>query len=129
MTIETIEGSTAQSLQMVWIVEDDIIFQDIGDGKPGELFTSVPDVIRLTDGRLRMYYTRGATSATALSSDDGLTWSKETNLKLAKIALDPKVIQLVNGSYILLFTTFADEFGVGEQWITIATSTDGLILL
>ncbi len=109
-----------------WTKEDGVRFWDYGDGKPGEIFTSVPDIVRLPDGRLRMYYTRGATSATALSNDEGLTWAKETNLKLRKVAIDPDVILLDDGTYKLFFTTFADGFGFGEQWVVSASSTDGI---
>jgi len=118
--------SAISSDGMIWIIEEGVRFQDIGDGKPGELFTSVPEIIRLDDGRLRMYYTRGITSATALSDDDGLIWVKETNLDLGKIAIDLDIVKLDNNSYKLFFTTFADEFGVGEQWITSASSNDGI---
>jgi hypothetical protein len=110
-----------------WTKEDGVRFWDYGDGKPGEIFTSVPDIIRLPDGRLRMYYTRGATSATALSDDEGLTWVKETNLNLSrKVAIDLDIVLLDDGSYKLFFTTFADEFGVGEQWVASASSIDGI---
>ena len=109
-----------------WTKETGARFWDSGDGKPGEIFTSVPDVIRLPDGRLRMYYTRGATSATALSNDEGLTWTKETNLELRKISIDPDIVLLDNGTYKLFFTTFEDEFGVGEQWVAGASSVDGI---
>lgn len=118
--------SAVSSDGLTWTVEEGVRFQDVGDGKPGELFTSVPDIIRLDDGRLRMYYTRGATSATALSSDEGLTWIKETNLKLRKVAVDPDIVRLDDGSYKLFYTTFAEEFGVGEQWVTSASSKDGV---
>ncbi len=112
---------------ILWAVEEGVRFQDAGDGKPGELFTSVPDIIRLSDGRLRMYYTRGATSATALSNDEGLTWTKETDLKLfRKVAIDPDVLLLDDGTYKLFFTTFEDEFGIGEQWMASANSADGI---
>lgn len=111
---------------VMWTVEEGTRFQDVGDGKPGELFASVPDVIRLSDGRLRMYYTRGATSAAALSNDEGLSWTKETNLKLRKVAIDPDIVWFDEGSYKLFFTTFADEFGIGDQWVTSASSTDGV---
>ncbi len=56
-----------------WSFEDGVRFQEEGDGKPGELFTSVPDIIRRDTGDLLMYYTRGISSAIALSSDEGLT--------------------------------------------------------
>ncbi len=110
-----------------WTKEDGVRFWDYGDGKPGEIFTSVPDVIRLADGRLRMYYTRGATSATALSSDEGLTWTKEIDLNFnRKVAIDLDVIQLDDGSYKVFFTTFAGDFGIGEQWMMSASSVDGV---
>ncbi len=108
-----------------WTAEEGVRFWDYGDGKPGEIFTSVPDVVRLPDGKLRMYYTRGATSATALSNDEGLTWTKETNLKLRKVAVDPDIL-LLDGTYKLFFTTFADEFGIGDQWVMSANSADGV---
>jgi hypothetical protein len=119
--------STISSDGKKWIKEDGVRFWDYGDGKPGEIFTSVPDVIRLPDGRLRMYYTRGATSATALSSDEGLTWTKETELNFnRKVAIDLDVIQLDDGSYKVFFTTFAGDFGIGEQWVMSASSVDGI---
>ncbi len=117
--------SAISSDGMAWTKESGTRFWDYGDGKPGEMFTSVPDVIRLPDDRLRMYYTRGATSATALSSDEGATWTKETNLKLRKVAVDPDVL-LSDNVYILFFTTFENEFGVGEQWVVSAFSADGI---
>ncbi len=118
--------SAISSDGMTWTKESGVRFWDYGDGKPGEIFTSVPDVIRLPDGRLRMYYTRGATSATALSSDEGMAWAKETNLELRKVAIDLDILRLDDGSYKLFFTTFADEFGIGEQWMMSAGSVDGI---
>ncbi len=112
---------------VTWIKEPGVRFWDYGDGKPGEIFTSVPDVIRLPDGRLRMYYTRGATSATAISDDEGLTWTKETNLILSrKVAVDFDVMLLDDSTYKLFFTTFGDDFGIGEQWMMSAASADGI---
>ena len=110
---------------LVWTVEG-VRFQDEGDGKPGEIFTSVPDIIRLDDERLRMYYTRGATSAIAISDDDGMTWTKEKNLDLKRIAVDPDVVRLDDGTYKLFFTTFDSEWGKGEQYVMSASSTDGI---
>ncbi len=109
-----------------WVKEEGARFFDYGDGKPGEIFTSVPDIIQLSNGTLRMYYTRGITSASALSNDEGLTWIKETNLNLnRKVAIDIDVVLLEDETYKLFFTTFADEFGIGEQWVMGANSYDG----
>jgi len=109
-----------------WTKEAGVRFQDYGDGKPDELFTSVPDTIRLDNGDLRMYYARGITSATALSQDNGVTWMKEGNLDLGRIAIDPDIIRLDDGSYKLFFTTFDSEFGIGKQYVMSASSTDGI---
>lgn len=108
-----------------WVKENGVRFQDYGNGKPGELFTSVPDTIWLENGNLRMYYTKGTTSATALSQDNGVTWTKEGNLDLGRIAIDLDIIRLGDGSYKLFFTTFDSEFGVGKQYVMSASSTDG----
>jgi hypothetical protein len=86
-----------------WTKEEGVRFQDYGDGKPGELFASVPDIVRLDNGSLRMYYTRGTTSATALSHDEGITWVKEKNLDLGRIVVDPDIVKLEDGSYKLFF--------------------------
>ena len=109
-----------------WTKEEGVRFQDYGDGKPGEIFTSVPDIIRLDNGSLRMYYTRGTTSATALSHDEGITWVKEKNLDLGRIVVDPDIVKLEDGSYKLFFTTFDSQFGMGEQYVMSATSSDGV---
>ena len=109
-----------------WTKEEGVRFQDYGDGKPDELFTSVPDIIRLDNGDLRMYYTRGITSAIALSKDEGLTWIKERNLDLDRIAIDPDILRLDDGTYKLFFTSFDSEFGVGPQYVMSASSTDGI---
>ncbi|MFH1630891.1 MAG: hypothetical protein ABIA21_01560 [Candidatus Aenigmatarchaeota archaeon] len=118
--------SAASTDGLNWVMENGVRFWDYGDGKPGEIFTSVPDIISLPDNRLRMYYTRGATSATALSDDEGLTWTKETDLKLRKVAIDLDIVLLNDSTYKLFFTTFENEFGFGDQWVMSASSTDGI---
>jgi hypothetical protein len=107
-----------------WAGEPGIRFADKGDG-PG-LFTSVPDIIRLRNGDLRMYYTRGITSATAISRDDGLTWTKEADLDLGRIVLDPDVVVPGDGTFVMFFTSFDREFGSGPQYVLSARSSDGL---
>jgi hypothetical protein len=109
-----------------WKKEEGVRFQDHGDGDPTEYFTSVPDIIRLDNGDLRMYYTRGTTSATALSPDEGITWTKEQNLNLGRIVVDCDIIRLPDKTYKLFFTSFDSEFGVGEQYVMSASSSDGL---
>jgi len=109
-----------------WSKEEGVRFQEYGDGKPDELFTSVPDIIRLDNGDLRMYYTRGITSAMALSTDEGITWTKERNLDFDRIVIDPDILLLDDGTYKLFFTSFDSEFGVGSQYVMSASSSDGI---
>jgi len=118
--------SAISSDGLAWAQEEGVRFQDEGDGKAGELFTSVPEIIRLDDGRLRMYYTRGITSAIAISNDDGITWTKEKNLDFGRIALDIDIARLDDGTYKLFFTSFDSEFGKGEQYMMSASSIDGV---
>lgn len=107
-------------------LEDGIFLSDPEKGRDTyTIFTSVPDIIRLEDGCLRMYYTVVDESRTARSCDEGLTWIKEGTLKLRKVAIDPDIVLLDDRTYILFFTTFEDEFGVGEQWVMSAASVDG----
>jgi len=110
---------------LTWTKEAGVRFYDEGD-KPGQVFTSVPDVMRLPDGRLRMYYTRGMTSATAVSSDEGVTWTKERNLDLGEIAVDPDILFMDDGTYKLFYTTFESEWAVGSQVMMSASSADGI---
>ncbi len=117
--------SAVSSDGLLWMVEEGVRFQDEGDGKPGELFTSVPDIIRLDDENLRMYYTRGITSAIAISDDEGISWVKEKNLELERIVIDPDIVRLDDGNYKLFFTSFDSEFGKGEQYVMSASSIDG----
>lgn len=118
--------SAISSDGLTWTKEEGTRFFDYGDGKPGEIFTSVPDIVRLSDNRLRLYYTRGASSAVAISSDEGLTWTKEKNLDLKGIAVDLDLVELDDGTYKLFYTTFESEWGVGEQFMMSASSVDGL---
>jgi len=118
--------SAVSSDGLTWTKEDGVRFFDYGDGKPGEIFTSVPDIVRLPDNRLRMYYTRGMTSAAAISIDEGLTWTKEKNLDLGNIAVDLDLVELDDGTYKLFYTTFESEWAVGEQFMMSASSADGL---
>jgi hypothetical protein len=110
-----------------WSREEGVRFQDYSDsGKPGELFTSVPEVIRLDDRTLRMYYTTGLYSSTALSFDDGLTWVKESDIRFGgMVVLDLEIVRLPEGAYKLFFVTASDpEFS--RQWVKSASSADGV---
>lgn len=86
-----------------WTVETGVRLEDTVDGS---VFSSVPDIIRLDDDRLRMYYVSGPDTRTAISSDEGLTWTKEGAIKLNKKmseVVDPDITK-VGKKYVLLFS-------------------------
>ncbi len=97
-------------------------------GEPGwegdAAFTSVPDVIRLDSGCLRMYYAVIDEIRTAVSCDEGLDWQKEGAVQLPMVAQDPDIIRL-DEMYKLFFSTQNAERTRG--WIVGASSEDGII--
>lgn len=95
-----------------------------------------PEITRLSDGRLRMYYSGDLTAVegaifSASSSDGGVTWQSEGMRLLGNpgpnertIASEPAVIQLSNGSYRMYYTA---QNASDLRWdIYSAISPDGL---
>lgn len=74
-------------------------------------FLSVPDMIELVDGSIRMYFVAsGDHIESALSNDKGMTWIREgvtviSDLKDDQPAVDPDIIMLDDGVYCLFFAT------------------------
>ncbi|MBS3138183.1 exo-alpha-sialidase [Candidatus Woesearchaeota archaeon] len=98
--------------------------------------TSVPDVLRLEDGRIALYavdgYGRSKSGLiVAFSEDDGKTWKSGSVQLESKAkhmgAADPEVVLLSNGDirmYYVIFPQLGDEMQVNEVWS--AVSTDGI---
>jgi hypothetical protein len=109
-------------------LEDDIFYSDPKKGASGIVtFASVPDVIRLGDGCLRMYYAAIDEIRAAKSCDDGLTWEKEGKVMFdiyPEVAQDPDIIMLEDGTYKLFFSAQNPERT--EGWIAGASSEDGI---
>src|SRR3989344_4401118 len=98
--------------------------------------TSVPDVIRLNDGRIALYgvdgYGRSRSGLiVAFSDDDGKTWTSGS-LQLASSlnhqgAADPEVVLLPDGTIRMFYVIFPnpnDQMSTNEVWS--ATSADGI---
>lgn len=109
-------------------LEDSILYSDPKKGKSGYvIFTSVPDVIRLENDCLRMYYTVIDESRMAESCDDGLTWEKKGKIMFdiyPDVAQDPDIIRLEDGTYKLFYST--QDLHRTKQWIVSASSEDGV---
>ena len=94
-----------------WKVEAGVRLEDNGDGP--NIFNSVPEIIRLADGRLRMYYCTGLKTKSAISSDEGLTWTKEGAIKLNKKmgSLVDADVTKIGKKYVLLFANLPGAGG------------------
>lgn len=93
---------------------------------PGDQF-SIPSGIRITDGRLRMYYAAaGGGIRSAISSDDGLTWIDEEGTRLLS-ATDPSVALLPDGKFGLFYVDLST--GSKGQKLLLATSPDGITFM
>ena len=93
-------------------------------------FLSAPDVLRLSDGSLRLYFNTadGARTETARSTDAGLTWTREGPVTISgfatnRKAADPDIIALPGGGLRLFFA--AGVAGEPNPRILSATSNDG----
>lgn len=98
----------------------------------GTDFVSVPDLISIGGGTLRMYHVQSTTNSrihSATSTDNGQTWTKEGEITISGSyggqTNDPDVIGLSDGSYRLFFTTPPVGTAIGDLRIRAATSTDG----
>ncbi len=115
-----------------WTEESGIRLEDsIIESKKGTsqetIFTSVPDVIRLDNDCLRMYYTVIDESRIAESCDEGLTWQKIGKIMFdnyPEVVQDPDIIRLEDRKYKLFFST--QDFDRTRQWILSAESDDGI---
>lgn len=115
-----------------WTKEDGVRLEDsIVENKKGIsqgiIFTSVPDIIRLDNDCLRMYYTVIDESRIAESCDEGLIWQKKGEIMFdvyPEVVQDPDIIRLENGKYKLFFST--QDFDRTRQWILSAESDDGI---
>ncbi len=90
----------------------------------GKIFLSVPTGIRLPDGRWRMYFVaRGTDIESALSSDEGKTWTRESGVRISN-GVDPTILQKPAGGYRLVYTDWASSTRLKR--LLVADSSDGL---
>ena len=91
---------------------------------PDKGWAGVPDAIVLPDGRVRIYYCSDGDDVghgtVAAVSEDGLNFTREGPVLPGFV--DPSVIRLDNGDYLLL----AVDFSHGPQGIYSFISSDGI---
>lgn len=89
-------------------------------------FASVPELVKLPDGKIRMYYVSGGeATGSAISTDKGRTWKREAGFRLEDFAVDPEIIY-ENGQWIMYYATLPVPDADTKSAIYKATSADGL---
>jgi RHS repeat-associated protein len=102
----------------------------------GARYIYEPNVVKLRDGRYRMYYTAQNTFDSrwdifSAISDDGMSWSKEAGVRIPRTfggthVGSPEVTTLPDGSWRMYFSGSTD-FATQAGSMLSAVSTDGLI--
>lgn len=89
-------------------------------------FASVPELVKLPDRKVRMYYVSGGEAiGSAISTDKGRTWKREPGFRLEDFAVDPEIIY-ENGKWIMYYATLPVPDAGTKSAIYKATSKDGL---
>lgn len=85
-------------------------------------FASVPDLVKISDSKIRMYYVcRGDSICSRVSEDNGKTWVKETGFRLSDQSVDPDV-SYKDGKWVMYYSILDPQ----RNGIYKATSSDGL---
>ena len=106
-----------------WTAQADVLLADLGCG--------VPNVVRAGDSDYRLYYVRGGVGREhgtyMATSTDGLTWTPTDKLITPKDMVDPSVVRLADGSWLMLTADFPAGKSAGPffQKLYAATSPDG----
>lgn len=110
--------------------EDGMMFKKVGliidSSKEDNYFASVPDLVLLPNGKIRMYYVSGGeATGSAISSDNGQNWTRETGYRLTGSVVDPDVLyQTKDGkeSWVMYYSVLTPD----NNALYKTTSTDGI---
>lgn len=106
-------GGPGEAIHKIFsaISSDGLNFQKEGlridSEKTGDIgWASVPEAIKLTDGKIRIYYVSGDPEAEggimSAISKDGLNFEKEKGVRVKGNFVDPSIAILPNGKFLLL---------------------------
>ena len=131
---------SATSSDLLTWTQDSGIRVDVG-GPLGCVHVNYPEVIQFPNGILRMYYSCGISGGDSggdllsATSTDGLNWTQETGVRLARggnntgldqSLFDPHIERLVDGSFRMYYSgSFASPGVSNIDRIFSAVSTDG----
>jgi hypothetical protein len=106
-----------------WTPQPQTLLADLGCG--------VPNVVRAGD-EYRLYYVRGGDGLVhgtyMATSPDGLSWTSTDTLRTPKDFVDPSVVQLSDGSWLMFTADFPAGKSSGPffQKLYVGTSADGI---
>ena len=109
---------------MRWTAQPGVLLEDLGCG--------VPNVVRASEGDYRLYYVRGgsgfAHGTYMATSPDGLAWTPTDTLLTPTDMVDPSVVRLADGSWLMLTADFPAGKSSGPffQKLYAGTSVDGI---
>jgi hypothetical protein len=106
-----------------WTAQSPVLLDDLGCGVPNVVYTG---------SEYRLYYVRGGASVEhgtyMATSPDGLTWTTRAGMLTPKDFVDPSVVQLTDGSWLMFTADFPAGKSSGPffQKLYVGTSDDGL---
>ena len=106
-----------------WTTQSPVLLDDLGCG--------VPNVVRASDSDYRLYYVRGGSGIEhgtyMATSPDGLTWTAREGMLTPKDFVDPSVVKLDDGSWLMFTADFPASKSSGPffQKLYAGTSSDG----
>ncbi len=90
--------------------------------KEDNYFASVPDLILLPDGKIRMYFVSGGNAiGSAVSSDQGKNWLRDNGYRLSDSAVDPDVIK-VDDKWLMYYSVLDPS----KNGLYVSLSDDGI---
>lgn len=104
---------------ITWSIQPGVLLANLGCG--------VPDVVRTPTGYL-LSYVRGDVGPHGVYqavSSDGLQWEELAGIVTPTDMVDPSVVLLADGQWLMLTADFPSGKGPAPQKLYVATSTDG----
>ena len=109
-----------------WEAQSPVLLSDLGCG--------VPNVVRAGDADYRLYYVRGGEriehGTYMATSPDGLTWTERAGVLTPKDFVDPSVVKLADGSWLMFTADFSPTQPPPPgfvQKLYVGTSDDGIL--
>lgn len=109
---------------VAWTKEKGIRLKD--QNEFGQDFVSAPEIVRLPNSKLRMYYSNGSQIRCAISSNEGKTWKKESISGIDEPVIDIDIIIRDDGIFKMYYTVSSSSEELKNLKIVSATSEDGL---